>query len=259
MVDKLTLAYQAHLRSTRAAVSDAVGAQWRALGSYNEADVGRFVSAVSPVVSAGQIRAVSLTQAYVARKTGSPIVGVDVPALQATLRNGVGSDVVYRRPFVRVWTTLKRIGAGDEEGDYETAVQVGQNQAESNSDMDIALAMMAAYVALGSSSSDSGSEDEIVAWRRVADGNCCDYCQMLDGVHTGPDEPQPLHNRCGCTAEPIMRRSRITGDLASPGDSIEGVTIHQHGELGPVISRKGDSFTSIDDLTAQQVAISQGE
>jgi len=258
MVDKLTLAYQAHLRSTRAAVSDAVGAQWRALGSYNEADVDRFVSAVSPIVSAGQMRAVALTQAYVAKRSNRPVVGIDVPNLQAGIRNGVAPSVVYRRPFVRVWTQLKKGQEDYRDDNFDYAVDLGQQTAEGNSNMDVALAVTAAYVILGLLSGGDG-DNEIVAWVRDAEASCCAYCQMLDGVHTGPTEPQPLHTGCGCTAHEIYRGHHIPGVNVSPGSSIDDVTIHEHGELGPVIGRKGDGFTSINDLTARQVAISQGE
>lgn len=248
MSDRLTQVYQGELKHIRSTVSLAVGREWKALGSWNEADVPRFVSRVSPLVSAGQSRAVSLTQAYVARKTNTPIVAVDFAALQSKLRNGVPPAVVYKRPFIRVWSKLKQSHDNYSDGDFNAAVQVGQDQAESNSDMDVALALVAAYVVLGSLSGDEESQGDIVAWRRVAEPACCEFCQMLDGVHTGPDQPQPLHNRCGCTAEPITRGSRITGDIASPGDSIEGVTIHEHGELGPVIGQKGDNFTTAADL-----------
>lgn len=243
MPDRLTTAYQMQLRRTREAVGSAVANQWQRLGSYNEADVPEFVSRVTPIVAAGQTRAVALSNAYVARKLGVTPYGVNVPDLRSTLRNGTPPEVVYRRPFVTVWTALSN---GD---DWETAVQSGQAQAESSSLMDVALAMTAAYLVFGALSASSG--DEIVAWRRVAESNCCDFCQMLDGVHTGPTEPQPLHNRCGCTAEPITRKSS-PADFVTPGDTVGDVTIHQHGELGPVITQAGDHFTTEAEALAGQ-------
>lgn len=244
MVALMTAAYQSHLKATRAAVGNAVVREWQRLGSYNEADVAPFLARVTPIVSAGQARAVALSSAYISRLSGSTPVGLDVPKLQAGLRNGVTSAVVFRRPFVRVWTSLQN------DGDYEAAIQLGQNQAESDSLMDVALATMASYVAfaaMSSSGDDSGSE--IVAWVRRADASCCDYCQMIDGAHTGPNEPQPLHNRCGCTADPIYRSSGFEpSSFLSPGSTHDDVTIHEHGELGPVITRAGDNFTGPSEI-----------
>lgn len=242
MVDRLTFAYQGQLRRTREAVGSAVANQWQRLGSYNEADVPEFVDRITPIIAAGQTRAVALSNAYVSRKLSSVPFGLNVPDLRSTLRNGTPPQTVYRRPFVTVWTALKN---GD---DYGDAVQAGQAQAESSSLMDVALAMTAAYVAFGALSASSG--EEIVAWRRVAESPCCDYCQMLDGVHTGPTEPQPLHNRCGCTADPITRRS--PGNHVGEGDTIGDVTIQQHGELGPVITQAGDHFTTEAEALAGQ-------
>ncbi|MEO6116004.1 MAG: hypothetical protein ABIP33_06430 [Pseudolysinimonas sp.] len=242
MPDALTSAYQRELRRTRDKVGDAVAAHWLSLGTYNEADVPRFVAKIAPVVVAGQSRAIALSSAYSAKKLGIKPIGVSAAAVIPKLRNSVPLAEVYRRPFVKVWTDL---GGGD---DLEYAIQTGGDQARSTSLMDVALATMAAYVAFASQLNgalDEGAGGEIVAWRRVADASCCEYCSMLDGVHTGPSQPQPLHNRCGCTAEPITRSASpgSFAQFAGPGATFDDAEIHEHGELGPVIGKAGDSFT----------------
>lgn len=240
MGSSLTAAYQGQLKATRNAVGDAVAHQWRSLQTYNEADVPRFVGKVAPIIEAGQARAVALTSAYVARKTGSPIAGLSLSSLPP-IRNGVLPDVVYRRPFVGVWSAL---GDDDYDGDYEAATNVGLEIAKSSSLMDVALTVMAAYVgfaALGSG---------IKAWRRVADPGCCDYCQSIDGSYTGPDEPQPLHNRCGCTADPVTNEVSSDAKFLSPGATHEDTQIQDHGELGPVITARGDHFAGPSEIPA---------
>lgn len=246
MPDALTGAYQRQLKMTRNAVGDAVGRQWKHLGSYNEADVPRFVDAVSPIVAAGQSRAVALTSAYLSRKLGQPPMGLTMAGLPP-IRNGVPLDVVYRRPFVRVWSALKALDGETDDGEddgYDYAVQLGEDQATSNSLMDIALATMASYVGFALL-----SKGGIRGWVRRADPGCCSYCQDIDGAYTGPDEPQPLHNRCGCTADPVTSDD-LGGASLSPGSTHGDTAIHEHGELGPVIAKKGDSFAGPEDIPA---------
>lgn len=240
MPNALTAAYQQQLKMTRNAVGDAVGRQWQRLGTYNEADVPRFVDAVSPIIAAGQSRAVALTSAYVARHTGSPIAGLSLDSLPP-IRNGVPPNVVYRRPFVGVWSAL----ADDNyDGDYEAATDIGQEMAKSSSLMDVALTVMAAYV--GFSALGTG----ITAWRRVADPGCCAYCQNIDGAYTGPNEPQPLHNRCGCTADPVTHEVPSDATYLNAGSTHDDTAIQEHGELGPVIADKSDHFTGPSGIPA---------
>ncbi|MFF1633965.1 hypothetical protein [Leifsonia sp. NPDC058248] len=242
MVSALTAAYQHQLKVTRTTVGDLVARQWADLGAYNEADVPRFLERAVPIVTAGQARAVALTSAYLARKLGQAPVGLDVQAAQgANVRNGVAPGAVYRRPFVKVWTAL---ADGD---DWEDAVTMGGNVAQSSSLMDIALAARTALTLFGRQSG-----GEIVAWRRVAEPGCCDFCQSIDGAYTGPDEPQPLHNRCGCTADPVVRQSTAeeNSTFLTPGRTFGDASIHEHGELGPVIGQKGDHFTGPSEIPA---------
>jgi len=235
----LTLNYQDALRRTRHAVGDAVGKHWDALGHYDKADVPRFVAAVKPIVKAGQARAIALSDAYLAKLTKTPTPGIDPSLVSgAAVRNGVSPDDEYEAPFVNVWTSLKN------DGDWQAAVQSGRDRAVSSSLMDVALSTMASYVLFGQMNNSQADESgQIVAWRRVAEAGCCEFCQEIDGAHTGPDTPQPLHNRCGCTAEPIYGRSRPEGKYLDAGTTIGVTTIQDHGELGLVITQKGDSFT----------------
>jgi hypothetical protein len=247
-MDRLTANYQGALKRTRSHVADLVGAQWSGLGTYNKSDVPRFLNRALPIVAAGQARAVALTNAYLGRQIGTGPQGVDVAALGgAAVRNGADPTTVYTRPFITVWAAL---GNGD---DLQQAIDSGYARVTSTADMDVALSMRDSMLAFGFALalSDPGGQSQIVAWRRVAESSCCEYCQMLDGVHTGPSQPQPLHNRCGCTAEPITRAtadahpSILDGLLLGLAGAVIGQTlIQEHGELGPVITQNGDSFTT---------------
>lgn len=236
-MDALTQAYQLELKKTRLAVSQHVGDMFKRLPNYYDNQVPGFVARAVPVVRAGQERAIALTSAYTTRKLQTSTVGLDVPSIVDNIRGGVTPEVVYARPFVTVRAAIYDIG-------IDQAIQKGLSRMVSTVDMDIMMASRDALPALADSFS-----DRVTGWTRVADSGCCDFCQMLDGVETGPTEPQPLHNNCGCTAEPITS-SRPTESLSN-GDVIDQVAIREHGELGPLITDKLYDFLSLDDFSSK--------
>lgn len=241
MTAELTRRYQQELKRTREAVRNHAEKVWRALPEHRDAQIDPFLKAVVPTVRAGQVRAVALTNAYLAQKTGNTkLYSLKVDDLVGSAaRNGIDPDLVYRRPFETVWGAVEKIG-------YAAAIAKGMSRLLSTVDMDVQMASRNATLAVG-----AASEGRIVGWIRVADPSCCDFCQMLDGVKTGPDEPQPLHNNCGCTADPIEVNTPAAEDINgsfAPGEEIDDVLIEEHGELGPVITFKDNNFTSLADL-----------
>src|SRR4051794_19937682 len=50
--------------------------------------------------------------------------------------------------------------------------------------------------------------EEIVGYRRVVDGDCCDFCAAVDGAFVYSDDPMPLHPGCGCSVEPVTAEER---------------------------------------------------
>jgi len=243
----LTQAYQSELKRTRHAVADRVAANWRRLPDLRDERIPGFLAATLPVVKAGQGRAVALTSAYLSKKLGVAPVGLDVESLVgANARGGVDPAEVYRRPFITARAAIFSIGIA-------AATEKGLSRLMATADMDVALSGRDANLAFAGQSG-----DQIIGWTRVADGGCCDFCQSIDGATTGPDEPQPLHNRCGCTADPITHSSSpgfsgfgLGSILAAGvviGEGIAAVMIHEHGELGPVIGAAGDNFAGPDDL-----------
>lgn len=234
----LTAVYQQELRKTRTAVSNQVALHWNNLSSFRDKDLELFINRVVPIVETGQQRAVSLTDAYLSRMLGVQPLGLDLSKLTgASVRNGVSPSVVYARPFQTVWSSIATIG-------FTLAVQKGLSRLTSTAEMDVAMSARDTLVAYAK------QNDSIIGYMRVADASCCDYCQMIDGARTGPDEPQPLHNGCGCSAEPIYGSDSISSDFTSfsAGSIFEDAEIHTHGELGPVITNKHYDFTGPNDL-----------
>lgn len=247
MVSALTAAYQGELSRTRDAVAARVAANWSALPDYRDAQIPGFLDASLPIIQAGQERAAALTSAYLSRTLQVAAVGLDVAAL-LDVRNGVDPAEVYRRPFVTTWAAIDSLG-------LDAAIAKGLSRLTSTVEMDVAMTARNSLLAFGNATADT--ESRIVGWTRVADPGCCDFCQMINGAHTGPTEPQPLHNRCGCTAEPITRATahrggRSIADVLKAGAVIghgdAATAIREHGELGPVITAANDSFAGPNDL-----------
>src|SRR5690242_17855344 len=79
--------------AVRARVLTFVTRSWDGLADYRDPDIDRFVAAVVPVVAGGQVRAASLTDAYLAQVEtavlGTPTRPVGVPREVAIGARGV--------------------------------------------------------------------------------------------------------------------------------------------------------------------------
>jgi hypothetical protein len=214
----------------RAIVAGAIASAWQGLGSYDEGDVDRFVEIAVPIVLAGQTQAVALTEAFILRRLGLAPIGLDPSELTgAAVRNGVALEEVYRRPFVNVWTAL-----GKNEP-WDAAVNAGEARATGSAEMDVQLSHRASYGAL------QRAEPRIRGYRRRANGGACPFCQLVNGAFVKSADAMPLHNRCGCGLDPIMQEVHVS---SVP----EGVAVHEHGELGPLLTDPADDFTGPSDI-----------
>lgn len=209
----------------RSIVFAAIASIWQGLGTYDEADVERFLDAVVPIVLAGQTQAVALTEAFILRRLRLEPIGLDVAELTgAVVRNGVPPEDVYRRPFVNVWTALGK------NVPWEAAVNAGEARATASAEMDVQLSHRAAYGAVQS------VEPRIRGYKRRANGGACKFCLLVNGAFVKSADAMPLHNRCGCGLDPVMQDVIVT-------QHPEGVAVHQHGELGPLLTDPEDHFT----------------
>jgi hypothetical protein len=224
---------QAHIRAQarlRAAVRRAVGGAWDGLGGYDRSDLDRWLALVVPVVAAGQQHAAALAETYVAQALRRAPAGVDLSAVSgAAVRAGVSPADVYARPLVSVWGAL---AAGS---DWTDAVAKGRARAVSSAEMDVQLAHRATLSEL------QRSDGAIRGYRRVADAGACEFCLLVDGAFVTDAAAAPLHNGCGCGFEPVL-------DAVRPSVAPDGVAIHDHGELGPVLADPAHSFTGPADV-----------
>ena len=208
-----------------------------ALGSWRDPDADQFVATAVPMVAASQQTMAHLVSLYVAdqasKATGAAVTPPLIPAAAITDLRGVAPSVVYRRPFIAVWTRLSK---GD---DLPTAVDRGATRlrriAEGDMQQTHSESVRAAMNALPNKPS---------GWRRVLTGEeNCELCVAASTRVYGVEHLNPLHPACDCRVEPVF------GGNHGANSDPRGYTIH-HGELGPLLVRPQDSHITPADLPA---------
>lgn len=219
---------QARLRSFAAA---GVGAIWRQLGSWDEADVDRFLAQALPVVAATKRQSVSLTEAYLARQVKRAALGVSPRAIDRAVRGRTDPEEVYRRPFVTLWSKL------GESKLFDDALAAAADRAESAAATDVQLAMTHTLREVGE------ADGQIAGYQRVPNGGACEFCILVSGQRYTTDQLMPIHNHCGCGVDVILTSERANFS-GVPDNDPPGVAFHEHGELGPVLGSPAHDFTS---------------
>lgn len=247
--------------------------QWGSLGSWRDDDIDRFVSIILPRVQAGQRSVASLTNAYLAQVTG--VTAARNAALAddvfARLRGeAVTPAEVYRRPAVTMRTALA------DGQPFSAALAQGAVRLASLVSTDLQLAkthqsratMRAAGSAVG-------------GYRRVPTGReNCALCLIASTQRYHRGGLMPIHPGCDCDQEPLAPGEAVnqvidpslleqTHDWASAAagidlvdrgardlglgtgrDYTELLVTREHGELGPVLTWRHQSFTGPGDVAA---------
>lgn len=210
-----------------------VAAAWDDLPSYDEENVPDFLAQAIAAVHAAQRFAVSLTEAFLAAVTGRAPIGIDPDVVIDNVRPGVNPEEVYHRPFVDVWGALK------DHQPWQDAVAKGRDRALSTADMDVQLAHRETLRQVGE------QDDLILGYARVNDANACDFCRLVSGQRYRTDQLMPVHNRCGCSVDVITAENRDQFSGKRENDlSVDGAAVHEHGELGPVLTDPDHHFTT---------------
>lgn len=274
-------AYQAASGTLRLNLAAYITALWQSLGEYRNAQMAQFIAQVTPVVAGAQQQMASLTAAYLAAHQsavlGTPLQPVYVnPAAVsgAAVRNGVSPDEVYGRPFHTVWRQLgaaKEAGTLDQ-GSVDTAIKAGLDNAVSSAVTDVQLAKT------HTSQQVMKADHRVVGYRRVLEGaHSCGLCIVASTQRYHKADLLPIHPACDCSEDPIYGTEdpgriidlqtlsdvhqaiadRFGRDSSAakniPGQYMDGKPVqyrdvlitHQHGELGPVLAVKGQTFTAV--------------
>ena len=249
----------------RTQVLSTVERAWGGLGSWDEADVERFVNQVAPLIRAGQLQTANLTDGFIANAmaelTGEPVRPVGLPPEEVSSLRPVPVDEVYRRPFVEVWSGLKN---GQR---FDDALGVGRDRLLRLVDDDLSLAHRTA-------ASRASSGQGVQRYRRVlrpymAKGGTCGLCIAASDQRYHSDNLLPIHTRCHCEVLPIVgdedpgrvfngqdiptlyKRAAAQSASGSGRDLKKvRVKVHEHGELGPTLTEAGADFTGPGDVAA---------
>lgn len=188
-----------------------------------------WLAQVLPAVLGGQRMSALETNAYLARALGRQPLAIAPERVTGAQLRGVDPREVYRRPLVTLWGGLA------DGHPYEQAAGAAVARASATAAMDVAMAMRAMSAAV------QEADPAIQGWQRVADPDCCTFCQEVDGAVVLSADAMPLHNHCGCGVEPLTDSPTATATPAT-------VAVEQHGELGPVLADPADNFTGPADL-----------
>jgi hypothetical protein len=247
--------HQAAVAAVRAQVLAYVRLVWTAQGSYRTADVDRLVRLIVPRVQAGQLQVANLTAAYIASidtvRTGRLVKPVLVTPTDVLDGRGVPAAEVYRRPAVEVYTAL---AAG---ASYSDAVARGLTRLNSLAATDLQMSKVrqarTSYQAHGKS-----------YFRRVLNGGSnCGLCTIASTQRYRTDNLSPIHPGCDCGVDSLdasESREHVIDQalLDSTHAEIEGtfgesfrdgrsldyrlIEIRQHGEIGDVLTWRGQHF-----------------
>jgi hypothetical protein len=252
------------------------------LDNWRDGDYERYLSLLQPRLDGVKIQAARLQAAYYAEMallSGQPFTPVAVTAstVNTQVLRGVGLDEVYRRPFVTLYTALSQGKTVTE------AVTEGAARAFGLGATDVKLSTTHSGRAV------RGSNNNVVGHRRVlSGGKNCALCVIASTQRYTVSDLQPIHPGCSCGEEPIYgdfdpgqiidselleqtqelveRELEIDADRGARdaglskviqsaqgeklADYTELIITRNHGEYGPTLSFRDQSFTGPRDIPA---------
>jgi len=178
---------------------------------------------------------------------------VDYDRTTGRALRGVRPESVYRRPFQQLWSAL------DNGLPLQEAITQGLDRLESIIETDLQLAATHSVF--------RGTKGlERIAYRRVPKNGACALCMIASTQHYRSGTLMPIHPGCRCTVratltadeshvadpdlvESIHRAVEATFGPEAVNRSAKGysqyrdlVVVRQHGEYGPTLARREDSF-----------------
>jgi len=265
--DQVTAAYGQSTGSIRTKVLAFLLGLWAALPDHRDAAAARFIAQTVPVVAGAQLQIAQLTSAYLSlllsAGSGRHVPAIAVRAGDVEQLRGVTPATIYQRPFTQIYTDLSR------QVPYPEAVDRGRIRLIDLASTDLQLAKThTAQRAL--------ADQPIAGYRRVLNGpENCGLCVIASTQRYHTADLMPIHPGCDCIPEPIIggndpgqvldqalldsahaaieaRFGKSDAGGREPIDYRKVLLVQQHGEIGPVLTVKGQQFTGPDDLTGSR-------
>lgn len=265
--------YASRYNRLRTASGVSVGRLWDGVAGLDDEAQERFASVAAGMSTSAQIQTAAVVDGYVGMMLGivegdGTATGIDPTSVSgAAVRNGTDPLDVYRRGVVSARVAIS------EGRSFADAMGIGRDRVVSAAETDVALAQRASIVQVASST------DRVVGYRRVLSGQSCSLCATASAQRYHAEVLMPIHNHCDCGVAPIIGNAdpghtinqQLVSDLKAAGNAsgdpdywrsrritvaedgtvtLPDVTIRQHGELGPVLTRAGDDFTGPSDIAA---------
>jgi len=234
------------------------------LPDWRDANKETFIKALSLQMRGTKREAANLANAFyreIAKIDGQKFVGRRISANDIsteTLRNGATETEVYSRPFVDMYTALSK-GATMSE-----AIEKGAFRAVDLARTEVQLARRNAGLIAR-----NGNTNIVGYLRTLSGAENCALCYVASTQRYNRGDLMPIHPGCDCGEMPIygntdtgqiIDQERLDAthqainerfgrfDLSAREIDYRQITIHQHGELGPVLTVKGQHFTGPDDI-----------
>lgn len=251
-VEQLADANMAQVRRLTDRVLALAEQAWWALSDWHTPD--EFVRQFLPLLTGAQIQTAALQDAYIAaiiaEATGAVAVPVGLaPELVTDLRQNTTMADAYARPFHTVWFEQSK------GRDFPDALRLGLERLQHMISLDIQLARTHASAVI------LQQTDGIKRYQRVLSGSeNCDICSVAARHIYKISSLMPIHTKCDCTVAPVIegrpplanrlnaqrdftsQESETGPEGKSPTTIAKDVAVEEHGELGPVLTRKQPSY-----------------
>jgi hypothetical protein len=266
--------YDAQVRAVWTSVLASMVARWSGLRSWRSDDVQTFQRSALPVLLAGQRQVASLTTTYLERlyrdiAGESSRVLLDFDRVTGPALRGIPLETEYERPFTQVWTALSN---GEP---FDVALQRGEARLSSLVKTDLQLART--HTAREVTDQQPGVQYTI----RVPIGEYnCALCLVAATQRYRKKDLLPIHPGCDCIVktvkadfdpgqvideqrlEAIHAAIEAAGMASSRAGDVQGtrangsvirgyqdlIISHLHGEIGPVLGIRGQTFTGPTDI-----------
>lgn len=234
------------------------------LGSWRDEDVERYIQQIAPGLMGAKLQAAKSTVAFY--KSMAQLTNQDwtEPVITASdletkaLRKGVGTSLVYSRPFVDMRTALSQGKTVKE------SIEAGARRAAYLASTEVQLARRQAGLQA------RNSNDRIVGYIRTLTGmENCALCYVASTQRYRRGELMPIHPGCDCGEMPIfgtqdpgqvineVRLEAIhenveqrfgVSDRSARAIDYRAIRITEHGEMGPLLTVKGQSALGAGDV-----------